>query len=280
MADTTTKPSDVLNNPTQSLADILASLQGGIGTLADTYIRPDYTQVIDPTMYGVQNLADILGVNFTYDRNEIEKIYQDATKSAMQLENNSGAERGYYANLANAQNVALDTVRQQYGQAVAAGANKGMQAANMLSTILGTTQTANDEATQLAVDRQALANQYATQLRKDSIDALNYSNDMANSIGGLTHQLYNDQIQQLTAQLAYNQGINTDYAGYAANKYTANANLAGTAGTAAAGMYNNNQSAIAQLQAAIESANAQRYAADQGQYQKLEYAGGYKVTNK
>ena len=28
---------------------------------------------------------------------------------------------------------------------------------------------------------------------------------------------------------------------------------------------------------AIEQANAQRYAADKGQYQKLEYAGGYSV---
>ena len=91
--------------------------------------------------------------------------------------------------------------------------------------------------------------------------------------------LYNDQIQQLTAQLAYNQGINTDAAGYAANKYTANANLAGNNASAGAGVYNNNQSAIAQLQAAIESANAQRYAADKGQHQNIEYSGGYTVHN-
>ena len=165
------------------------------------------------------------------------------------------------------------------GQAVAAGANRGMQAANMLSTILGTTQAANEEATQLAVDRQTLANKYAQQLKQDTADALQYSNEMGNTIGSMAHQLYNDQIQQLTAQLAYNQGINTDAAGYAANKYTANANLAGNNASAGAGVYNNNQSAIAQLQAAIESANAQRYAADKGQYQNLEYSGGYTVHN-
>lgn len=277
MADTTTKIGDVLNNPTQSLTDILAALQQNTPAINDSYVQPEYTNVIDPTLYNVSDLSKVLGLDFTYDRNEIEKIYQNATKASYLAEANSGAERGYYSNLANAQNTALDTIKQQYGQAVATGANKGMQAANMLSAVLGTTQVANDEATALAEGKQKLANTYAAQLKKDTADALSYSNDVANSIGSLTHSLYNDQIQQLTAQLAYNQGINTDAAGYAANKYTAQSNLAGTLASAGAGMYNNNQSAIAQLQAAIESANAQRYAADKGQYQKLEYAGGYKV---
>ena len=40
---------------------------------------------------------------------------------------------------------------------------------------------------------------------------------------------------------------------------------------------NNNQSSIAAIQSAIEQANEQRYAADKGQYQKLEYSGGYSV---
>lgn len=277
MADTKTKTGDVLNNPTQSLADILATLQQNTPAINDSYVQPEHTNVIDPTLYNVSDLSKVLGLDFTYDRNEIEKIYQDATKASYLAETNSGAERSYYSNLAAAQNTALDTIKQQYGQAVATGANKGMQAANMLSAVLGTTQTANDEATALAEGKQKLANTYAAQLKQDAADALSYSNDVANSIGSLTHSLYNDQIQQLTAQLAYNQGINTDAAGYAANKYTAQSNLAGTLASAGAGVYNNNQSAVAQLQAAIEAANAQRYAADKGQYQKIEYSGGYSV---
>jgi hypothetical protein len=101
---------------------------------------------------------------------------------------------------------------------------------------------------------------------------------MASNIGGLSHQLYNDDIQKLTAQLSYNQGINTDAAGYAANKYNANSNLQGTIASAGAGVYNNNQSALAAIQAAIEQANATKYASDKGQYSKVEYAGGYKVN--
>lgn len=266
-----------LSNPATSLADIIAALQQSAGSIPDTYTQPAYQALVDPSVRGVQSLADQLGVQFTYDRDAIEKIYQDATKASLRTEMGSGTENKYYQHLADAQNTALDTIRQQYGSAVASGASKGMQAANMLSTILGTTQTANEEATQLAVDRQALVNQYAQQLRQDSVDALKYSNDMASQIGTLSHQLYNDDIQKLTAQLAYNQAINTDAAGYAANKYTAQSNLAGTLASAGAGIYNNNQSSIAAIQSAIEQANAQRYAADKGQYQKLEYAGGYTV---
>ena len=280
MADSTKETAGTqysLRNPVTSLADIIAALQKSAGSIPDTYTQPAYQTLVDPSIRGAQSLADQLGVQFTYDRDAIEKIYKDSTRSALRTEMSSGTENKYYQHLADAQNTALDTIRQQYGSAVASGASKGMQAANMLSAILGTTQTANEEATQMAVDRQALVNQYAQQLRQDSVDALKYSNDMASQIGTLSHQLYNDDIQKLTAQLAYNQAINTDAAGYAANKYTAQSNLAGTLASAGAGIYNNNQSSIAAIQSAIEQANAQRYAADKGQYQKLEYAGGYSV---
>lgn len=247
-----------LTDQNASLASILQQIYANSQFPTDAYNRPDYTGVVDARIQSADDLANTLGVEFTYDRDEIEKIYQDATKAALQMEQASGAERGYYNHLAAAQNTALDTIRQQYGNALATGASKGMQAANMLSAILGTTQTANEEATQLATDRQTLVNKYAQQMRQDSIDALNYSNDMANTIGGLSHQLYNDMIQQKTAELSYNQGINTDAAGYAASKYTGDSNLAGTLAGTAAGVYNNNQSAIAALQAAIETGRANK----------------------
>ena len=248
----------VLTDPNAQVAALMQTINANTRGVADAYNRPGYTGVINPNIQSVKDLANTLGVKFTYDRDEIEKIYKDATLAALQMEKNSDAERKYYSHMANAQNTAVDTIRQQYGQAVANGASKGMQAANMLSAILGTTQTANEEATQLAADRQALINKYAQQIRQDSVDALNYSNDIANSIGGLSHQLYNDMIQQKTAELSYNQGINTDAAGYAASKYTADANLAAAIAGTGAGVYNNNNSAIAALQAAIETGRANK----------------------
>ena len=242
-----------LTDPNAAVASLIDTVNARARAVANAYTKPGYTGVVNSQIPSESNLEKTLGVKFTYDRDEIEKIYQDATKAALEMERNSGAERGYYNHLAAAQNTALDTIRQQYGNAVATGASKGMQAANMLSAILGTSQTANEEATQLAADRQALYNKYAQQMRQDTVDALNYSNDMANSIGGLSHQLYNDMIQQKTAELSYNQGINTDAAGYAASKYTADANLAAALAGTGAGVYNNNNSAIAALQAAIET---------------------------
>lgn len=247
-----------LTNPNASLEDTLNTVYNTTPRPSDGYVRPDYTNVVNSRIRDVNDLSKTLGVNFTYDRNEIEKIYQDATMAALRMEQNSGAERQYYNNLANAQNTMLDTIRQQYGNAVSTGANRGMQAANMLSAILGTTQTANEEATNLAAAKQELTNKYAQQMRQDTVDALQYSNDMANTIGSLSHQLYNDEIQQKTAELAYNQGINTDYAGYMASKYTADANLLAALAGTGAGVYNNNQSAIAALEAAIETARGNK----------------------
>lgn len=266
---TTPKKQYTLKDAGKSLKSIMKTVNNNAKKVKDTYKKPKYTKVTDAQVRDVNNLQKQLGVNFTYDRNEIENIYNDATKAALQMEQSSGAERQYYNHLAAQQNTALDTVRQQYGQALASGANRGMQAANMLSTILGTTQTANDEATQLAQDRQTLVNKYAQQMRQNSVDALQYSNEIANTIGGLSHQLYNDDIQAKTAELSYNQGINTDYAGYNASKYTADANLSGTLAGLGAGVYNNNQSAIAALQSAIEQAKATREAAETtGKYNK------------
>lgn len=247
-----------LTTPNASLVDLIKQVYDNAQKVADSYNRPDYTDVVDSKIQSVDDLSKTLGVNFTYDRDEIEKIYQDATLAALRMEQQSGAERAYYKHMADAQNTALDTIRQQYGQAVASGASRGMQAANMLSAILGNTQTANEEATNLAAARQELVNKYAQQMRQDSVDALNYSNDMANSIGSLAHQLYNDQIQQKTAELSYNQGINTDYAGYAASKYTADANLSGALAGTGAGAYNNSNSAMAAIQAAIETGRMSR----------------------
>lgn len=224
----------------------------------DTYIRPEYTDVTNAQIRNLADLQSQLGTNVNYDFNSIKGIYDDATRAAYDIEQNSGAERSYYRHLADAQNTALESIRNAYGQAVTQGASKGMQAANQLSAILGFGATANEEATQLAIDKQARANEYAAQMAQNAKDALSYSNSTQMDLASLSRQLYNDDIQQKTAELAYNQGINTDYANYNSARYTANASLNASLANTAAGIYNNNQSALAQLQSAIAAANATR----------------------
>lgn len=269
-----------LTNENQSLSSILAEIKNSIGTAKDSYVRPDHTGVTDAKIKSALDLEALLGVDFTYDRDEIEKIYTAASKDAYQTNMNSqtAAESSYYRAMAAAQDTGLDTIRQQNASAIASGANKGIQAANQLSTILGNSQLASEQANKFTADRQLVGSTYAAQLKEDAKNALAYSNEISNQIGSLSHQLYNDQIQSKTAELAYNQGINTDYAGYQANKYTADSNLFSNIVSSGSGVYNNNQSSIAQIQSALAAAEAQKYAAANSK-STVNYGGGYSVKS-
>lgn len=261
-------------NMNEQLSAIKAQLNG-YGNLADTYNTPDYTNVDDASVRSIQQLQQDLGTNVNYDYDAIKSIYDRATIAANEIEQQSGAERSYYQHLADAQNTALDTIRQQYGSAIANGATRGMQAAQQLSAVLGMAGTANEEATQLAIDKQTRANQYASQMAQNAKDALQYSNSEQLELANLSRTLYNDAIQKQTAQLSYNQGINTDNANYNAARATALGSLQSSLANTIAGVYNNNQSAIATLQSAIANANANKYAADR---QKTSASSGVKTT--
>lgn len=261
-------------NMNEQLSAIKAQLNG-YGNLADTYNAPDYTNVDDASVRSIQQLQQDLGTNVNYDYDAIKSIYDRATIAANEIEQQSGAERSYYQHLADAQNTALDTIRQQYGSAIANGATRGMQAAQQLSAVLGMAGTANEEATQLAIDKQTRANQYASQMAQNAKDALQYSNSEQLELANLSRTLYNDAIQKQTAQLSYNQGINTDNANYNAARATALGSLQSSLANTIAGVYNNNQSAIATLQSAIANANANKYAADR---QKTTASAGVKTT--
>lgn len=62
------------------------------------------------------------------------------------------------------QATALDTIRRSNAEAIATGASKGVQAANELSSILGVQTTTSDEATLLADQDYALADEYESSL--------------------------------------------------------------------------------------------------------------------
>lgn len=237
------------------------------------YAQPEYTGVTDANVMSLPNLQQALGMNITYDRDAIEKLYTDATKAGYNTELQSGAENKYFRALASASSEAQKAMADSYNKAAAQGAAQGMTAANQLSSILGISQQAQEQAQQLAVDRQQLVNTYAQQLQQDKIDAMKYSNDTQTGLAQSARQLYNDSIQAKTAELAYNQALNTDRAGYMANKDTVAGNLIGNLGTAASNAYANNTTSLASIQNAIAQAQAT-------QNQKITYAGGYQVTNK
>ena len=257
------KMSSILNNPYASLNEIANWFKTSLGMPEDTYVRPDYMDVVNPEIRSLDDLSKLLGTNITYNKDEIINSYREATDAGYRanLVEQGNAEKGYYRSMAAAQDTALDTIRQQYAQGIANGASSGMQAANLLSASLGNSQKFSEEATVLAQDRQKLGADYATSLKNDVVNGTKYANDVASTFGTLSHSLYNDQIQQQAAQLSYNQGINTDYAGYQASKHSALANLLASYGASSAGIYNNNNSAVTAIEQAMQSRAGQEEAA-------------------
>ena len=256
-----TKPNQSLTKPNQSLTSIVDGLKKNLtGSLVNNYQKPEYTAVTDPKLRSASELNQQMGTDITYDRDAIEKIYKDATNASFKtdMQQQQNAERNYYTDMSTAQNTLMDTLRQQQGQAVTSGVNSGMQAASALSTMLGTSQAAAKEATTLAQDRQKLGNTYAADLKNDTKSALDTANATGQALATLSRQLYNDDIQQKTAELSYNQGINTDYAGNQSAYTNSLASLLSNIANAGTGVYNNNQSAVAQIQAAVQNASGTR----------------------
>src|SRR5574344_1424779 len=207
---------------------------------------------ITPTIYSADQLQSMLGTDITYNRQAIQDVFDAAAKAKYNasLNEQGQAERNYNKNMATAQDTALDTIRQQQGQAVASGASKGMQAANVLSAILGTTQTASDEATKLAQARQQLGIDYGTDLATSAKDALTTANDVGLQLGSLAHNFYADQQQQYASELGYNSNVNT-----------INATNNNTALTNATDYINNLNRTIGGQNQAITNANATTTAA-------------------
>lgn len=272
------------NNPNATIQQIIQMLGGYSNPAKDSYTPAEQREVTDPNLMTIAEYLKTLGAEgYTYEYDDFLSKLNAATNAGYDAQFNAldDAQSNYYRSLGAAQATAADTIRNQYGQAIQQGISKGMQSANMLSTLLGTSQAAAAEATQLAQDRYQTGQDLRAQLLKDAADAQTQSTNAYNTLLGNIRQLYNDDIQQKTADLEYNASVIDSNAQYAANKYTADTNYASGINTNASGIFNNNQSVLSAIMAAAaqaaaqdnysdaykaaaqEAAAAQRYAADQ-----------------
>ena len=249
-----------LNNPHQTLEQIIASLGGTKNPTQDNYTPYEQIEVIDPTIRTIAEYLSQLGAEgYKYKYDDILASKQAATEAAYQaqLASLNDAQRNYLSNMATNQATAADTIRNQYAQAIQSGMSKGMQNATLLSTLLGNTQAASDEATKLAQERYQAGQDQQAQMVKDAADALTQSNTAYETLMSNIRQLYNDEIQQRAADLEYNASIADTNANYLANKYTADTNYALGIGSNASGIYNSNQSTLGALLNAAMAAEAQ-----------------------
>lgn len=248
-----------------TLQQIIAELGGLTNPTVDNFVAGVEREVTDPRLRSIAEYIQELGAEgYQYKYEDILGNLNAATNAAYDAQLNALADASseYNRNMATQQNSVADTIRSQYAQAIQTGVSKGVQSANLLSSILGNSQAAAQGAQQLAQDRYQAGVDLKSQLIQDAVDALNKSNAAYETLMGNIRQLYNDEIQEKTADLEYNASILESNANYYANKYASDTNYAqGVLGNAS-GIYNNNQSVLGALIGnAAQSASQDDYTA-------------------
>lgn len=267
-----------------TIQQLISALGGLTNPNSDNYVPAEYREVIDPRLRSISEYLNQLGADgYQYEYSDILSTLNNATNAAYDARFNAldDANAQFNRDIATQQDSIADTLRSQYAQAIQSGVSRGMQSANILSSILGTTQAAAQSAQQLAEDRYQTGIDKQAQIVKDASDALTRSNAAYETLMSNIRQLYNDEIQEKTADLEYNASVADSNAQYAASKYTADTNYSQNVIGSASGIYNNNQSVLSAivaaaadaasqdtysanyLKAAQESAAAARYTADQ-----------------
>ena len=185
------------------------------------------------------DIGDLYGL--TYDKDAIRGKFDAATKAEFDRKRKeyAGTEAQYAGHMHDTQRTALDSLRQDRSQAVATGATRGMQAAQELSTVLGLGQEGVEGATELAQQRNLLADREAEAYTQNVVEALSEANRLSEVMGQLDTQAYaadtqfgvgemdhHARIQQAQANLE-GMGLQAD-----AQRYTADRSLEGTEITA------------------------------------------------
>ena len=206
----------------QIAANYLAALSQG-------YTPAEAIAVTNPTLMNTQEYLAKLGLSdYQYNYNDILNNLNNATDAGYASTKNelANANAEYNRNMAAQQQSVADSIRNQQQAAVSTGMTKGMQAAQMLSSLLGNSQTSATGAQELASNRYQSALDYASQLREDASSALDKSNAAQETLMSNIRQLYNDDIQQKTADLEYNASVNETNANYASQIASAAASAA------------------------------------------------------
>lgn len=213
--------------------------------LLDTISRPEFRTSAD--------LAALTGLN--YDYNTIYDILMrsvDAGFDARYAEQDA-IDSEYYTKAAAAQSALAETLAQQQSQAILTGTNRGMQAANALSSVLGVSQQFAGGAGELAQQRAQIAKEYAQAQAQAGVNAMNQSTDVAKYLADIAKNIYSADASMYVGQLDYNAAANAANAQLGAQRMAAQASLAGNL----ADIMNSYYSGQISLEQARIAANAQ-----------------------
>lgn len=180
----------------------ISQLSAVMGALLPGYINP----IGSPELENL-HMGDRYDLEYDYDN--ILSILDNATKNKYnELWNQfSQTENAYYnQNLAD-QSATLDNIKRAQAAATMSGASKGMQAAQMLSSILTGQQTNAGNQLELANVRNNTALSEQTELAENKNTALTTSNAVKQAIAGLDETKYGYDAQMRIGDQDYNAAI-------------------------------------------------------------------------
>lgn len=246
----------------------------GVKTAQAPMINPQLP--LTPDLLNAQDLARQFGI--TFDAEKIRAIFQEAAeKEAALLERDlKRQEEAIYKAGARTQGTYLGGLREAAMNAPQTGAMRGMQAAQELSALLGSAGTMADNTTEIGRMVADLAANKAAGLATANQNALNYSNSVGQALGSLAGNIQASGVQQLAAQLAYEQGMDANAVqrllgqlNLEGTKYSADQNLKGTQAAANAQVSAAGRSASAAIEAARLASQQQPYNANSAYLQEL-----------
>ena len=186
---------------------------------------PSYTPS-RASLRSIEDLASLYG-GITYDEAAIRAKFDAATKAEYDLKRREyeATANKFYEQMYGTQATALDTIRKSNAAAVATGASRGIQAANELSAILGLQETNTQTASELAQQRNLLADQEGAALAKNIVDAMTTSNAVKQALGNLAANLYASDTQFDVGEMQYYAALNQAAQALQGTVYTADRNL-------------------------------------------------------
>ena len=209
--DVKTNVTTGVDSTATEVVDNLAQLINAAIPNAGDYSYEEFKNIATetPALQNAQDLAKLYGLDY-----DLESIYNTLMKANdagydARYEQQKQVEGKYYTNAAVAQNTLTDTLQKQQSQAILTGANKGMQAAQALSSMLGTSQQFAAEATQLAQDRQLIAKEQAASTAMTGVNALNAYNTMGQQLADVSKTVYSADTSKYVGQLDYNAANTT-----------------------------------------------------------------------
>ena len=187
------------NNNSALIAELVSALQTNLAPYAPTRLN-----VAPPTLRNASAIDNLLGTNINRSRQSIldELLANINAAYAASMDEQNNNERAYIQALANVSDTALDTMRNQYAGDTAVGANRGMQAANALSAILGMQGNSIEGVNDLFGNRSTLLNQKATDTANAATEATNLYATLQQYLADYAKSLYETDSTNHTTELA------------------------------------------------------------------------------